>query len=197
MYFKIIIFFCLLLLLNACGIGRYHSLNLVRPDKNTSTTLVKPKHKTKKVTEIISADSVIAQITEEDGLTKTINTISERTDNLVIAFLKKPSQQAKKVKLGMKEKMMLTLLKNKFEKINEKYKINTSNKNLLKPYSPNKPDLNSWFLYFLIIFAFLLSLIIGIVLLSIDLNSALRLLTLAFVLFIIILLVDSPHWNFG
>ncbi len=192
-----IIFICLLVILNACGIGHYHNLNLVRPDKKTSTTLVKPKHKTNKVTEVIKEDSAIAQINEESGLIKTANIVSERKETLIIPFLKKPSTKATKVKIGLKEKLVLCLLNNKVERINEKYKINTSNKNLLKPYSPNKPDLKSWFLYFLIIVAFLLSLIIGIVLLSIDLNSALRFLAIALVLFIIILLVDPPHWHFG
>lgn len=116
MYFnaiKSIVFICLLAMLNACGIGRYHSLNLVRPDKKTSITLVSSKHKTNKVTEVIKEDSAIAQINEESGLIKTANIVSERKETLIIPFLKKPSQNAKKVKVGLKEKVVMKILKNK------------------------------------------------------------------------------------
>ncbi len=110
---KSIVFICLLLLLNACGIGRYHSLNLVRPDKNTSATLVKPKHKINKVTDVTNVDSAIALINEEDGLTKTANNFSEKTEISTIPFLKKSSTNAKKVKIELKEKVVFNLLSNK------------------------------------------------------------------------------------
>lgn len=119
MYFnaiKSIVFICLLLLLNACGIGRYHSLNLVRPDKNTSATLVKPKHKTNKVKIEYNSDSAIAQINEEDGLTKTANNFSKKTEISTIPFIKKSPTKATKVKIGLKEKVALKFLKNESQK---------------------------------------------------------------------------------
>ncbi len=109
---KPIIFLCLMVLLNACGIGHYHHLNLVRPDKKNSIALVKPKHKTNKVTETIIEDSTTFETTKENDLTNTSNAISEKTETLANAFLKKPSHNAKKIKIGLKEKVMLTLLKN-------------------------------------------------------------------------------------
>ncbi len=102
MYFnaiKSIVFICLLVMLNACGIGRYHSLNLVRPDKNTSATLVKSKLKTSNVTEVIKADSVIAQIKEEDGLTEKANIVFEkRANNLETTLIKKTTKYNEKEK---------------------------------------------------------------------------------------------------
>ncbi len=121
---KSIVFICLLAMLNACGIGRYHSLNLVRPDKNTSATLVKPKHKTNKVKIEYNSDSAITQVTKENILTKSANTVSEKTEISTIPFLKKSLKNTTKVKIGLKKKGVFNLVENKipFSKNNKNIK---------------------------------------------------------------------------
>ncbi len=124
---KSIVSLCLIILINACGIGHYHNLNLVRPDK-TTTALLKSKYKTNKVTETIIEDSATFETTKENDLTNTSNAISGKTKTLAIAFLKKHSHIAKKIKIGLKEKVKLTLLKNKVgNKINFKKNISFNN----------------------------------------------------------------------
>lgn len=158
---KSIVFICLLVLLNACRIGHYHHLNLVRPDKNTTTSLVKPKLKTNKVTEITKVDLAIAQINEEDGLNKTANIVSEKTETSIIPFLKKSSTSTKKVKIRLKEKVVFNLLENKipFSKNNKDIK-NYKEQNKWKPnYDPFAFDFEI-FLLILLLSSFIIGLLI-------------------------------------
>jgi hypothetical protein len=158
--FQLVISFCFLVLLNACGIGHYHHLNLVRPDKNTTTALVKPKQKIKKVTETIKVDTAILVTTAESVLTKTVNKVSEKTENLAIALLKKPSQHAKKTKIGLKEKLVQSFFKTKndFLKKTQKNELNVNSK------KPVPLDPRGTFLYPIILGITILMAIIAMVL---------------------------------
>jgi hypothetical protein len=179
---KSIVFICLLAMLNACGIGHYHSLNLVRPDKNTSATLVKPKHKTKKIAELIKVDSAIAQTTEEDGLTKTANIVSEKTETLIIPFLKKSSTSTKKVKIGLKEKVVLSLLNSKFERLKGNHNLYKTIKKQIDP----KLSLIGAFEKAVLIIIGILTLLIGIVFLVVKFGGGRNSGGLDFLFFIIV-----------
>ncbi|MFA9215004.1 MAG: hypothetical protein ACEQSR_14385 [Candidatus Methylacidiphilales bacterium] len=184
---KSIVFVCLLLLLNSCGIGRYHSLNLVRPDKKTTTALVKPKHMDKIVTEVFKVDSSIVEITKENASIKTANTISEKKETLTIPFLEKPSQNAKKVKVRLKEKSVETSFK--ISKI-----IAKSNKEQNKW----KPNFNIGDFYFEIFILILLlsSFVIGLLVLPFNFVVGLWMIgvPLAIVLLIALYIQIFFHW---
>ncbi len=180
---KSIVFICLLILLNACVIGRYHSLNLVSPDKNTSATLVKPKHKTKKVEIEYNSDSAIAQINEEDGLTETANIVSEKTETLIIPFLRKSSINAKKGKIGLKEKMVLSLLNSKIERPIGNHDLYESIKKQIDP----KRSLIGAFEKAVLIIIGILTLLIGIVFLVVKFGGGINSGGLDFLFFIIVI----------
>jgi hypothetical protein len=180
---KSIISICLLLLLNACGIGRYHSLNLVRPDKNMTNALVKPKHKTNKVTKVISIDSAIAQINEEDGLAETTNTVSEKKETLIVPFLKKSSTSTKKGKIGLKEKMVLSLLNSKIERPIGNHDLYESIKKQIDP----KRSLIGAFEKAVLIIIGILTLLIGIVFLVVKFGGGINSGGLDFLFFIIVI----------